>query len=200
MRQMADHSDVLAAIDRSADVSYSVLTPNMQVRSGCVCLLVLGCIATVGVMNFVLSRGSTELSRQVRQKSLSLARHRKRLARRTSTARSTKAWRGFVQSARKLVVSAFASVGTEWAFGLARPVVVAAVVKTHGSLMVFRYVSCVLGCPYEGSVEPDAVAAIAREMLAMGCYEVSLGDTIGVGNPGTARPVVSRLLSLVMAN
>ena len=41
-----------------------------------------------------------------------------------------------------------------------------------------------LGCPYQGSVGPDAVAAIAREMLEMGCYEVSLGDTIGVGNPG----------------
>uniref|UniRef100_M4BUD2 hydroxymethylglutaryl-CoA lyase n=1 Tax=Hyaloperonospora arabidopsidis (strain Emoy2) TaxID=559515 RepID=M4BUD2_HYAAE len=52
-------------------------------------------------------------------------------------------------------------------------------------IRVRGYVSCVLGCPYQGSVGPDAVAAIAREMLEMGCYEVSLGDTIGVGNPAS---------------
>lgn len=47
------------------------------------------------------------------------------------------------------------------------------------------YVSCVLGCPYQGHVEPSAVAAVAEKMLDMGCYEVSLGDTIGVGNPAS---------------
>ncbi|RLN31619.1 hypothetical protein BBJ28_00005539, partial [Nothophytophthora sp. Chile5] len=47
-----------------------------------------------------------------------------------------------------------------------------------------QYVSCVLGCPYQGPVEPSAVAAVALRMFEMGCYEVSLGDTIGVGNPG----------------
>ncbi|KAG7381403.1 3-hydroxymethyl-3-methylglutaryl-CoA lyase [Phytophthora pseudosyringae] len=47
------------------------------------------------------------------------------------------------------------------------------------------YVSCVLGCPYQGPVQPSAVAAVAIKMLEMGCYEVSLGDTIGVGNPAS---------------
>lgn len=57
------------------------------------------------------------------------------------------------------------------------------------------YVSCVLGCPYSGEVSPKQVAAIARELLAMGCYEVCLGDTIGTGTAGKTRTlfeVVSR--------
>jgi hydroxymethylglutaryl-CoA lyase len=45
------------------------------------------------------------------------------------------------------------------------------------------YVSCVVGCPYDGDVEPSAVARVAERLFAMGCYEVSLGDTIGVGTP-----------------
>ncbi|AYC35075.1 hydroxymethylglutaryl-CoA lyase [Pseudomonas cavernae] len=49
------------------------------------------------------------------------------------------------------------------------------------------YVSCVLGCPYEGAVAPEQVASVARELFAMGCYEVSLGDTIGVGTAGATR-------------
>jgi hydroxymethylglutaryl-CoA lyase len=45
------------------------------------------------------------------------------------------------------------------------------------------YVSCVLGCPYEGDVDPKATARVARILFEMGCYEISLGDTIGVGAP-----------------
>ncbi len=52
------------------------------------------------------------------------------------------------------------------------------------------YISCVLGCPYEGDVDPVAVAEIARELKSMGCYEVSLGDTIGVGTPEAARKMI----------
>lgn len=49
------------------------------------------------------------------------------------------------------------------------------------------YVSCVLGCPYEGAVEESLVVEIAQALLELGCYEVSLGDTIGVGTPVAAR-------------
>ncbi len=49
---------------------------------------------------------------------------------------------------------------------------------------MYRYVSCVLGCPYEGKVKPEIVAKVAKKMKEMGCYEISLGDTIGVGTPG----------------
>ncbi len=52
------------------------------------------------------------------------------------------------------------------------------------------YVSCVLGCPYEGEIAPDRVAEVAERLAAMGCYEISLGDTIGVGTPGKARAMV----------
>lgn len=52
------------------------------------------------------------------------------------------------------------------------------------------YVSCVLGCPYEGEVAPAAVAQVASRLLELGCYEVSLGDTIGVGTPGQAQNLI----------
>lgn len=58
--------------------------------------------------------------------------------------------------------------------------------RLHG-ITVRGYVSCVLGCPYEGDVAPKQVAAVANELYAMGCYEVSLGDTIGTGTPGATR-------------
>ncbi|MCK6394050.1 hydroxymethylglutaryl-CoA lyase [Zoogloea sp.] len=54
-------------------------------------------------------------------------------------------------------------------------------------IRVRGYVSCVLGCPYEGDIAPDAVADVAATLFGMGCYEVSLGDTIGVGTPGKTR-------------
>lgn len=49
------------------------------------------------------------------------------------------------------------------------------------------YVSCVLGCPYQGEVPVAKVVEVAQALVAMGCYEVSLGDTIGVGTPDTAK-------------
>ena len=52
------------------------------------------------------------------------------------------------------------------------------------------YVSCVVGCPYEGEVAPEAVAQVARSLHAMGCYEVSLGDTIGVGTPRRTQAMI----------
>jgi hydroxymethylglutaryl-CoA lyase len=52
------------------------------------------------------------------------------------------------------------------------------------------YVSCVLGCPFDGEVKPQAVADVARTLWDLGCYEVSLGDTIGVGTPRKARQLL----------
>ena len=52
------------------------------------------------------------------------------------------------------------------------------------------YISCVLGCPYQGDVPPAAVAEIAHELFEMGCYEISLGDTIGVGTPGKTQDMI----------
>ena len=59
------------------------------------------------------------------------------------------------------------------------------------------YVSCVLGCPYEGEVSFDTVSMITRELFDQGCYEVSLGDTIGVGTAGQARELIEMLAKQV---
>ncbi|CAJ0945011.1 unnamed protein product [Ranitomeya imitator] len=61
------------------------------------------------------------------------------------------------------------------------------------------YVSCVLGCPYEGKVPPSKVAEVALKMFSMGCYEISLGDTIGVGTPGSMREMLSAVLDVIPA-
>ncbi|MCS2610122.1 hydroxymethylglutaryl-CoA lyase [Halomonas dongshanensis] len=54
-------------------------------------------------------------------------------------------------------------------------------------IRVRGYVSCVLGCPYEGEIAPHQVASVAKALSQMGCYEVSLGDTVGVGTPLAAK-------------
>ena len=60
------------------------------------------------------------------------------------------------------------------------------------------YVSCVLGCPYEGEVAPAKVAEVAGQLAAMGCYEVSLGDTIGVGTPGKAAAMIEAVARVLV--
>lgn len=55
------------------------------------------------------------------------------------------------------------------------------------------YISCVAGCPYSGAVDVHTVASIAKELLAMGCYEISLGDTIGVGTAGQIKHLIEIL-------
>jgi len=69
----------------------------------------------------------------------------------------------------------------------ARPVFDAA---KASSVRVRGYVSCVLGCPYEGDVDPRKVAEVAAALHAMGAYEVSLGDTIGTGTAGKTQALV----------
>lgn len=61
-------------------------------------------------------------------------------------------------------------------------------------LKVRGYVSCVLGCPYEGYITPRKVADVTERLLRMGCYEISLGDTIGVGTPGSTRAMLAEVM------
>jgi hydroxymethylglutaryl-CoA lyase len=58
------------------------------------------------------------------------------------------------------------------------------------NIKVRGYVSCVLGCPYQGDVPLDTVADVSQRLLEMGCYEISLGDTIGVGTPSKAQELI----------
>ncbi len=68
-----------------------------------------------------------------------------------------------------------------------KPVIEAA--KADG-VRVRGYVSCVLGCPYEGKISPEQVVPVARALYDMGCYEISLGDTIGVGTPEETKALI----------
>lgn len=60
----------------------------------------------------------------------------------------------------------------------------------RSKIKVRGYISCVLGCPYEGEVKPQRVAEVAQALLELGCYEISLGDTIGVGTPGKTKAMI----------
>ncbi|MDX2021526.1 MAG: hydroxymethylglutaryl-CoA lyase [Deltaproteobacteria bacterium] len=64
----------------------------------------------------------------------------------------------------------------------------------HG-MRVRAYVSTVYGCPYEGAVDPNKAVQLCRELRALGCYQISLGDTIGVANPKQTRDVLARVLA-----
>lgn len=77
-----------------------------------------------------------------------------------------------------------------------------AVVKAaeDNQLPVRGYVSCVLGCPYQGQVEPEAVLEVSQQLLDMGCYEISLGDTIGVGTAASMERLLTTLLKHIPAD
>ncbi len=63
------------------------------------------------------------------------------------------------------------------------------------NIRVRGYVSCVLGCPYEGDIDPQAVLSVSQKLLDLGCYEVSLGDTIGVGTAKKVTQLIELLLT-----
>jgi hydroxymethylglutaryl-CoA lyase len=77
-----------------------------------------------------------------------------------------------------------------------RPVLARA--KADG-VRVRGYVSCVLGCPFDGEVKPKAVADVAEKLWDLGCYEISLGDTIGVGTPTKAKQMLRAVAADVPA-
>ena len=64
-------------------------------------------------------------------------------------------------------------------------------------IRVRGYVSCVLGCPYEGEIAPAKVAHVSQRLAALGCYEISLGDTIGVGTPAKAERMIEAVAAVV---
>lgn len=142
--RMADTAEVLAGIDRRADVSYPVLVPNMRGLEGAVAARA-GEVAVFGAASESFSRKNINCS----------------------IAESLDRFRPVCESALR-----------------------------HG-MKVRGYISCVLGCPYEGTVDPAVVASVAGDLVAMGCYEISLGDTIGVGTPLAAQAMVDRVSQVV---
>ncbi|OCT80545.1 hydroxymethylglutaryl-CoA lyase, mitochondrial [Xenopus laevis] len=73
------------------------------------------------------------------------------------------------------------------------------IIKAAGNLNVpvRGYVSCALGCPYEGNIATSKVSEVSKRLYSMGCYEVSLGDTIGVGTPGSMRKMLESVMKEV---
>jgi len=65
------------------------------------------------------------------------------------------------------------------------------------NIPVRGYVSCVVGCPYDGFIEPEQVAMVAEKLYNMGCYEISLGDTIGVGTPASVTKMIQAVSARV---
>src|SRR4029077_11196925 len=65
-------------------------------------------------------------------------------------------------------------------------------------IKVRGYISCVLGCPFDGEIKPQAVVDVAKTLWDLGCYEVSLGDTIGVGTPVKARQLLRAVAGTVL--
>lgn len=79
---------------------------------------------------------------------------------------------------------------------LARFAPVAEAAHRH-RLRLRGYISCVVDCPYEGPIAPASVADLAARLLAMGCYEISLGDTIGTGTPGRIQAMIQQVAEAV---
>ncbi|XP_044256416.1 hydroxymethylglutaryl-CoA lyase, mitochondrial [Tribolium madens] len=73
--------------------------------------------------------------------------------------------------------------------------------KSLGKTLKIRgYISCVVGCPYDGYIQPKAVTTICESLLNLGCYEISLGDTIGVGTRSTMEKMIKDLLKITSAD
>ncbi|MEO8400925.1 MAG: hydroxymethylglutaryl-CoA lyase [Gammaproteobacteria bacterium] len=70
-------------------------------------------------------------------------------------------------------------------------------VAKKNNIRVRGYLSCVLGCPFEGDMSPDNVANLAEKLIQLGCYEISLGDTIGVGTPGKTQQLLNKVMTKI---
>lgn len=142
--QMADTDAVLAAIRKTAGISYPVLTPN---KKGFEAALAAGAeeVAIFGAASEAFSRRNINCS----------------------IAESLERFSPVAEAAQRR------------------------------GIRVRGYISCVLGCPYEGEVLPPAVADVADRLFRMGCYEVSLGDTVGVGTPVRAQAMIEAVAEVV---
>ncbi len=135
--QMADSADLLRALPRHEDVTYTALVPNMQGFQAAQA-------ANVREIAVFASASETFSQRNIQ----------------CSIAESLDRFTPVFEAAR------------------------AANIRVRG------YVSCVLGCPYEGAIAPQAVADVAHKLHTAGCYEISLGDTIGTGTPNAIKALI----------
>ncbi len=142
--QMADQSEVMAALTRLEGVSYPVLVPNLKGLAAAV---------AAGAREIAVFGAASE---------------------------------SFSQK----------NINCSVAESLARFAEVIGNAEKHG-LKVRGYLSCVLGCPYEGEIAPTRVAEVAQQLFDLGCYEISLGDTIGIGTPAEAQRMIDAVAARV---
>ena len=142
--QMADSAQVVAGLERSAEVSYPVLVPN---RKG------LEAALAAGAQEIAIFGAASET---FLQKNLNCT---------------------IAQSLER-----FEEVTSE---------------ALRKGVRVRGYVSCVMGCPYEGKIAPEKVAQVSESLLGLGCYEISLGDTIGVGTPRQVREMLDAVTTRI---
>ena len=142
--QMADHSEIMQALQPKEGVIYSALTPNIRGFEAALAAKVQE-VAVFGAASESFS-----------QKNINC-----------SIDESLERFKPVLQAAKK-----------------------------H-NIKVRGYVSCVVGCPYEGKIAPSKVTDVAAKMLDMGCYEISLGDTIGVGTPKDIRLMLKDVLTAI---
>ncbi len=142
--QLQDTAEVLAGIQRRADVRYPVLVPNMK---GFERALAAGAkeIAVFGAASEIFSHKNINC--------------------------------GIDESLARFGVVCHAA--------------------SQNKIAVRGYISCVLGCPYEGDIAPSTVVRVAERLQEMGCYEISLGDTIGVGTPAKAQALIETVAERV---
>ena len=142
--QMADHSEIMQALQPKEGVIYSALTPNIRGFEAALAAKVQE-VAVFGAASESFS-----------QKNINC-----------SIDESLERFKPVLQAAKK-----------------------------H-NIKVRGYVSCVVGCPYEGKIAPSKVTDVAAKMLDMGCYEISLGDTVGVGTPKDIRLMLKDVLTAI---
>ena len=142
--QMADHSEIMQALQAKEGVIYSALTPNMRGFEAALAAKVQEAA--------IFGAASESFS----QKNINC-----------SIDESLERFKPVLQAAKK-----------------------------H-NIKVRGYVSCVVGCPYEGRVLPSKVTEVAAKMLDMGCYEISLGDTVGAGTPKDIRLMLKDVLTVI---
>ncbi|UYV83650.1 HMGCL [Cordylochernes scorpioides] len=187
--QMADNKEVYENITKNPRVNYPVLVPNLQGLNKAVTIVYI--VSSIGTSSWKLVLES--------RKWPSLE-----LPQRHSPGRSTPAVHP-LQLTVSLSVRKNINCSIQESLQRFEEVMTAAQslgLKVRGQALsltlcvLSRYVSCVAGCPYEGAINPIAVADVAKRMYEMGCYEISLGDTIGVGTPGSFKG----MLEVVMAS
>lgn len=144
--QMGDASEVMAGIERKAEIDYAVLTPNMKGYERA---------KEAGASEVAVFGAASE---------------------------------GFSK----------ANVNATIAETIERFLPITEIAKSDG-IPVRGYISCVTDCPYDGPTPPENVANMAEKLLAAGCYEISLGDTIGQGTPESIAKMLDAVLEVVPA-